>query len=102
MESKYLNFTTEELVIDKKFISWTNKGENSLRWNSFIIRNPEMKTKIEIARSIVTFIRNKNLILFERKEPLFQEIKKIDKTIRSKKKRVTWVSQKIVQNAELD
>lgn len=79
---KYLNFTTEEFILDKEFSVWvlSPDKERDLYWKSFLIEYPEKRDQIRVAALII-----KSLQPIEPKVPE-QQLNKILQNIKAQNK----------------
>ncbi len=73
----YLQFTVEELVDDREFISWVLHGKSQEEWKSFLTENREFSSTANKARSIIELLRDRDDHLSE------SDILKIWKSIES-------------------
>lgn len=60
MKKAYLQYTPEELIQDRQFISWVLRGKNQNQWESFQEENPEFRSTAKKARGIVEILRDKH------------------------------------------
>lgn len=60
MKKEYLQYTPEELIQDREFISWVLRGKNQSEWARFQEENPEFQPALKKAREIVELLRDKH------------------------------------------
>jgi transmembrane sensor len=60
VKNEYLQYTTEELMQDREFISWVLRGKNQPEWERFQDENPEFRSTLKKAREIVELLRDKH------------------------------------------
>lgn len=62
---KYLHFTIEELALEESFINWVKERnvEDQDFWNRWLESNPNEKSKIDKARSLVGKIKIKDIAI---------------------------------------
>lgn len=58
MEKNYFNFSTEELLDDRKFVAWLARGENHKEWELYLAEHPEIKPRVSKAREILNLLRD--------------------------------------------
>lgn len=58
MKQKYLKYTLEELIQDRKFISWVLRGKRRKEWENFLADNQEFRSSVGKARKIVELLRD--------------------------------------------
>ena len=89
MNVEYLNYSLEELLEDKVFISWVLNGNKNDEWNTFIKNNPEINHRVQKARSIILLLRDKYEVLDEDSVLLlWQKIDGFDKLYQEKVRRI--------------
>ncbi|WP_321374993.1 FecR domain-containing protein [uncultured Draconibacterium sp.] len=76
MDSKYLNYTLEELLEDKQFVAWVLKGHKNKEWSSFINNHSEIQGRANRAREILHLLKDTYDILDE--EDVLQMWQNID------------------------
>lgn len=65
MKNEYLQYSPEELIQDREFISWVLRGENKPEWERFQEENPEFQSALKKAREIVELLRDKHETISE-------------------------------------
>lgn len=86
MDSKYLNYTLEELLDDKQFVAWVLKGKRNKEWSSFVNNHPEIQGRAKKAREIISLLKDTYEILDE--EEVLQMWQNIDQFNKSHKNKV--------------
>ncbi|MBK8503203.1 MAG: FecR domain-containing protein [Saprospiraceae bacterium] len=63
MNDHYKKYSTEDLITDEAFIEWVLQGDAHKEhiWESWMTKNPEMKTRIDKARDLILNISIKKL-----------------------------------------
>lgn len=75
MEIKYLKYTVDELIEDKKFIAWVLKGSNSKEWEQLQAGNTEFRNKVIKAReTILMLIDTYDVLAEENVMELWQKV----------------------------
>jgi ferric-dicitrate binding protein FerR (iron transport regulator) len=77
VKKEYLQYTPEELIQDREFISLVLRGKNQAEWENFQEGNPEFKSTLKKAREIVGLLRDGHENLTE--DEILQIWKNIDK-----------------------
>jgi transmembrane sensor len=77
LKKEYLQFTVEDLVDDREFISWVLHGKSQKEWISFLTENSEFSSTANKARKIIELLRDRDDHLSE------SDILKIWKNIES-------------------
>ena len=49
----YPNYSTEDFLLDERFIAWVKQGENDAFWQGFVAVHPEKQTAVHQARAII-------------------------------------------------
>ncbi|MBW6535981.1 MAG: FecR domain-containing protein [Mariniphaga sp.] len=62
---QYLNFSLEQLLEEKSFISWVLKQENNIEWENFMESNPGFRSKAKKAREIIHLLQERYDVLDE-------------------------------------
>ncbi|MBN1821811.1 MAG: FecR domain-containing protein [Prolixibacteraceae bacterium] len=65
MEEKYLKYSVEDFTQDLEFIKWVKRGKNKYEWESLLHDNPDLASKIEIAKKIVKSLQSSDLYIKE-------------------------------------
>ena len=77
MKNEYLQYTPEELMQDREFISWVLRGKNQAEWERFQEENHEFRSTLKKAREIVELLRDKQEDISE--EEILQMWNNIDR-----------------------
>ena len=65
MEKKFLTYSLEQLIEDKKFISWVLRGTQNHEWRNFLEKNDVFRSRAKKAREIILLLRDKYDVLDE-------------------------------------
>lgn len=100
---QYLNFSMEQLLEDKSFISWILREENNLEWQKFLEANPGFRPKAKKAREIIFLLKDKYDILDENSIlEIWKNIDKYEQQYKHKerklkiRRRLSWVASVIL------
>ena len=65
MKKEYIQYTPEELIQDREFISWVLRGKNQPEWERFQEENHEFWSTLKKAREIVELLRDQHETISE-------------------------------------
>jgi len=65
VKKEYIQYTPEELIQDREFISWVLRGKNQAEWERFQEENPEFRSTLKKAREIVELLRDQHETISE-------------------------------------
>jgi len=68
MELKYLEYSIEQLMDDKHFITWVLNGDESITWAELIEKNADFGKKAEKAREIILLLKDTHEVLDKKDE----------------------------------
>jgi len=65
VKKEYIQYTPEELIQDREFISWVLRGKNQPEWERFQEENHEFWSTLKKAREIVELLRDQHETISE-------------------------------------
>jgi len=88
MDQKYLDYSIEELVDDRRFAAWAERGEHASEWEDLIRDNPSFGEKAEQAREILLLLREPDPVHMDEaeKQALWEKIERYHAAERGKKR----------------
>ena len=96
---QYLNFSLEQLLEEKPFISWVLTQENDTEWERFMESNPEFRSKAKKARKIIYLLKDKYDLLDENSVlEIWKNIDKYEQQYKNKvrkiknRRRLSWAA----------
>ncbi|WP_147372177.1 FecR family protein [Mariniphaga sediminis] len=86
MKQEFLAYSLEQLLEEKSFIAWVLHHENEIEWERFLGANSGFRPKVNKAREIILFLREKYDVLDE--DSVLEVWKNIDKYDQQYKQKV--------------
>ncbi|MCL4482376.1 MAG: FecR domain-containing protein [Bacteroidetes bacterium] len=60
MKREYFQFTIEELIGNRDFVTWVLQGKNQKEWEVLLAESPEFQSTVKKARKIVELLRDRH------------------------------------------
>lgn len=99
MKPKFLEYSLEQLLEEKSFISWVLKQENNIEWKKFLESNPGFRSKAKKAREIIHMLQDRYEVLDENSVlEIWKNIDKYEKQYTHKtrklkiRRRLSWAA----------
>jgi ferric-dicitrate binding protein FerR (iron transport regulator) len=99
MKPKFLEYSLEQLLEEKSFISWVLKKENNTEWGRFMESNPGFRSKAKKAREIIHLLQDRYEVLDENNVlEIWKNIDKYEQQYKQKvqkleiRRRLSWAA----------